>query len=388
MKSGMRNLPELSLINLCRALSIFLVLAQHVNNRNAVCAVPQDHLIRLFYGRFTSNGIYGVTMFFVLSGYLITRLIAEMPGGLYRPDFKDFYIRRIGRIIPLLLLISLIGILISTIGNPNGLDMDTCFKNRDTHYSFGFWLSIYTFSFNWFHILNWRDSPTLALNWVVLWSLSIEEQFYLIYPAVLARIKTERRLIGLLGLIIVGGPLYRQIAYWISPNNLSLAIYGSFGCFDQIAIGALLYLLSQKYKTLLSRNLGLCIQFCVCGVLVIGFTFFSTNAIWNGAHGIQMIFGPTLISLGLFLFLLGGLHLGVFEKNRLLKGFSSIGRYSYGMYLLHATVLYFLWPVIVGMDVFAAFGLFFSLTAVLAYFSNRYFEVPINHWLRKKMAPG
>jgi peptidoglycan/LPS O-acetylase OafA/YrhL len=383
MNAGMRKLPELSLINFCRMLSVLIVLAQHVNAWK-ICRIPENHFIQLFYGRFICNGLYGVTMFFVLSGYLITRLIAEMPGGLYQPDFKDFYVRRIGRIVPLLLLITLVGILISRFGNPDTPQMIDCFKDWGSHYSFWFWLSIFLFVFNWLNIFGRHWGPVFALNWGVLWSLSIEEQFYLFYPLILKKIKTERRLMFFLSLVIVSGPLYRYIALLISPDHLELALHGSFGFFDQIAMGALLYLMSQKYEFFLSRHLALCRWLCGGGFAVIGWTFFSTNVGWTGFHRVYPVFGPSLISIGLFFFLLGGLHLRIFEENPFFRSFSSIGRYSYGIYLLQATVLYFLWPVIQGMDVFAAFGIFFFLTALAAYFSNRYFEVPANHWVRKK----
>ncbi len=384
MKSGMRNLPELNLINFCRALSIFIVLAQHANNRNHVLTVPNVEFIHLFYGRFTSNGFYGVCLFFVLSGFLITRLIAELPGSLYQPDFKDFYIRRTGRIIPLLTAVTLVGVLISFLGTPHTPQMDTCFKNGNSHYSLGFWLSICFFIFNWFSIFHPFDAPVLALNWGVLWSLSIEEQFYLFYPLALKFLRTEKALLRFLVFVIVSGPIYRWVAFRATQGDGAMVLHGSFGCFDQIAIGALLYLLSRIYGPFLNRKKMLAAAFCASGFAGMVFVFFSTNPSWGGQGGVQMILGPSAMAFGLFFFLLGGLHLKFFETFSFFKGTSFVGRSSYGMYLWHGTVLFFLMPILDGHDIFLGFGIFFGMTVLVSWVSKRYFEEPVNRWWRRR----
>jgi len=97
---------------------------------------------------------------------------------------------------------------------------------------------------------------------------------------------------------------------------------------------------------------------------------------------VDTLFGPFILSGGLFLFLLGALHLEVFESKRL-WGLALPGKVSYGAYLIHPAVLYFLWPLWVGLDTSLGFLAFIFSTIVVAWFSYRFFETPMNRGIRR-----
>jgi peptidoglycan/LPS O-acetylase OafA/YrhL len=168
-------------VDLARSASILSVMASHFGN--AKLSLPiKNEVINYFYS--TLQRLDGVSIFFVISGFLITRLIAARSGNLFEPDLKNFYSRRFGRIFPLLVLVCLIGVIAIRFFDSTASSYAFCFKNPDNNYGLGLWASIFTFSLNWYRVMvEWthRMSPEsfhLGNHFDVLWSLAIEEQFY------------------------------------------------------------------------------------------------------------------------------------------------------------------------------------------------------------------
>src|SRR5579883_3455216 len=94
---------RIQIVDLVRAASILTVMAHHLGFHYITKASSSSFLAFAWY-KLWINGGYGVTIFFVVSGFVITRLIDAQPRphGLFNPDFRDFYARRAGRILPLL----------------------------------------------------------------------------------------------------------------------------------------------------------------------------------------------------------------------------------------------------------------------------------------------
>lgn len=136
----------------------------------AVLSVVAEHTGRQFiqYGRF------GVDVFFVISGYIITSIIlAELEAENF--SLMDFYLRRVRRILPALIALVSFVLPLAIILRPELL---TQFLNMG--------LAALMSASNFYYILNpVADLPSGAAPLVHTWSLSIEEQFYLIYPALL-----------------------------------------------------------------------------------------------------------------------------------------------------------------------------------------------------------
>jgi peptidoglycan/LPS O-acetylase OafA/YrhL len=230
-------MKKIQIIDLTRGFCLLSVLAVHISLAGIIHPYPNGWINYLWYS-FACDGPYGVSLFFVISGFLITGVIDHNSKDLLQPNFREFYFGRICRIVPLLFLVCVVGLILLHSAPPSA---DTAYCVREPGVRFGpaFWLSILTFSFNWLSILNERSADRYGLQWDVLWSLAIEEQFYLFYPFCLSRLKTRRNLIFFLIFFVLLGPLSRWIAFQIDPKSYPLIFTNSFGDFDQIALGAL-----------------------------------------------------------------------------------------------------------------------------------------------------
>jgi peptidoglycan/LPS O-acetylase OafA/YrhL len=374
MKTSASPNENIQVIDVIRGVSILQVLVAHFFNSGLhpqiPSAGPPDLGTRIFRHLFES-GRYGVTMFFVISGFLITRLIATQPEGLFNPHFRSFYARRAGRIFPLFGLCVALGLTLIALAHPSQPRTLYCLKGADTKLTPGFWLSLGTFTFNWYKIV----APVSGLHWEVLWSLSVEEQFYLFYPMALAWIGSEKRLVRFLLFFVVLGPIYRML--WRDPSP---AVNGSFGNFDAIALGALLFVASSRYGLRLSKSQGGRALLCVSGGLLLA----AANLVTNAYRDKNL--GSTGVALGLFLFLMGALNAPLFARP-LFRVLASPGRLSYGGYLLHSSVLYLAWPLLGRVPFAGSLLIFVSLVFGVAWLSNHFFEKPANMAIRRLLVP-
>ena len=163
-----------------------------------------------------------VQMFFVQSGYLITKLLIADKGATFRAYITRFYWRRALRILPpYVAFLSVFGLAYAFLGRPHDFLV---------HFPY---LATYTYNFT-------RLVPSLHynLNFIHLWSLAIEEQFYLLWPLVIFFL-SGRRLKQVLILIIILGPICR----WLLGAYLTrycAAGDGGVG-FDPFAVGEAVY---------------------------------------------------------------------------------------------------------------------------------------------------
>ena|ERR1039458_6145082 len=102
---------RIQIVDLVRAAAILTVLIHHLG-AYGITEPSSFHFLAYLWYKLWVNGGFGVTVFFVVSGFVITRLIAHQPGGLFSPNLRDFYSRRFGRIVPLLVLTCLAGLMI------------------------------------------------------------------------------------------------------------------------------------------------------------------------------------------------------------------------------------------------------------------------------------
>jgi peptidoglycan/LPS O-acetylase OafA/YrhL len=380
-------LKRLQVVDLVRAFAILIVLAHHLGLASISQPSQSTFLAYLWY-RIWINGYFGVTMFFVVSGFVITRLIASESGGLFNPDFKEFYIRRVGRIFPLLILICLMGFIAISVFPENSRAFAYVLKDPGSPTTLAFWTSIATFSFNWYQIFSAHihEKHGVGLYWGILWSLSIEEQFYLFYPLLLKKLQSERNLIFFLIAVIILGPLCGKWFEIVFSDFPSLD-KNSFGNFGFIAIGCLLYLISVRYRNYLAQNRNKCLQFLFLGLFLIGVFYWhiyvSVNYWWFfWEPPFIHLYIPTFFAFGVFFFLLGGLHLDFF-KSKVWVVPAFIGKLSYGGYLYHSLTLYVFWSIFTDRNDWPDYFIYIVITFGLAELSYRYFEVPTNLWIRK-----
>ncbi len=202
MQSSLQYNPALTGI---RAIAAMLVIADH-------CRVPR------FKG-----GFFGVDFFFVLSGFLITRLLVEEFEAHGRIDLLKFYLRRLLRLAPPLLFMLVVYMAIAPLAWPQ---VSLWSHMRDAGLT-AFYLSDYAQAF-------WA-LPKMLLH---TWSLSVEEHFYLVWPfavLLLARIEPRWRLAGLFGIYLLATAWrifeYEQMgwaaAYYRFDTRTSGLIFGA-----------------------------------------------------------------------------------------------------------------------------------------------------------------
>lgn len=366
----------LRIVDLVRGFSILAVLGVHGSPFFCPLSNP---ILRDLFQHFLQNGPYGVLLFFVVSGFLITRSIDRNTSGMFRPDIRGFYTRRAGRILPLLALDLLLGVAILHFLPHDAPRVHLIYSMGIEASPVLFWTSVLTFTYNWFRLLvpaYWGA----AMHWGLLWSLALEEQFYLLYPFVLRWCGGPRRLWWILSGTVLAGLSWRWVMYLAFPFpwNFAAKYYVPIGVFDLMAMGVLLYLVTDRSGQWLARHRGWSSVLCVAGFLVVVAVYYFTSYSSN----FDQVYVPTLLGLGLFAFLLGGIHLSFFE----MKSFRYLalpGRYCYGMYLLHPTVLFLIGTLIPAWNGMVAYLFFSTITLSIAWLSYEYFETSANHALRR-----
>src|SRR5262249_35313415 len=153
------------------------------------------------------NGAFGVDMFFALSGFLITALLFTEYQRTGRIDFRAFYIRRALRLLP-----ALVAVLIAT-------SINAAITGQGAHSQVGSVFGSLFYFANWMQILHIHMSPLLLHTW----SLSVEEQFYIVWPAIVAWwwLRGGRALTWLVGGFLCVSFVYRfHVLYGGRPDLL------------------------------------------------------------------------------------------------------------------------------------------------------------------------
>jgi len=314
-------------------------------------------------------GAFGVSIFFVLSGFLITYLLLEEQQE--APiRIRHFYLRRILRIWPLYYLILVLGFFVI----PHLNFFQVPIYSSDMGDSLNRLLLFVGLAAN----VAFVYLPTVPFA-NVLWSVAVEEQFYLIWPHV---VRIKRYLLWIMLLLLAGylalkfysGSLDRSFELLVIRTRFSAMIIGGIGAylvFRQKAIIQFLYLRGVQ--------VGLWVLFVCMGMD------------WIPYHSLAWL-QDELISL-----VVCGLILNIATNPRTLISlenglFAYLGKLSYGLYVYHlfAVVLVLKGlPAIVDMKALPTWmgysltlGLILILTTGISHLSYRYFE---SYFLRKKI---
>ena len=317
-------------------------------------------------------------MFFVVSGFLITRIIDRGGVSLYHPDLTYFYARRVGRIIPLFLFYVFLGLAFTAIITDfigTSPKSRYCFELPRNPWDPAFWLSLLTFTNNWVGAFYFDAWGGLGNHWSLIWSLCVEEQFYLFYPLVLMFLGNRLKAFWFFISLVLASLFLKIFLPDFGSETGAVAVRMNIASYGLIAEGILLYLACAKWNRYLTRHPWLCATMSVAGLLAVVSSY-------SGYLGEHWIYRDWVIGPGLFLLLLGGIHLSFFESGyfRLL---ALPGKVSYGSYLFHIVVLYLIHPFLVCQGPFVAFFIYAIVTTLVATVSYHLFEVPANHFVRR-----
>jgi peptidoglycan/LPS O-acetylase OafA/YrhL len=283
-----------------RAISIILVLFAH--GRFSV-GFPKQ------FSGIAQYGAVGVTIFFVISGFLITTLLLNEEVETGYINRKDFYIRRAFRILPVFLLYILLIALWRSV--------------EDIHISNVNILRALTFTVNFYP--NW--GPWFTSH---IWSLSVEEQFYLIWPTIF--ILFRKHLKTVLCLFIMYSCIIRPISNRIPDYNIfTLAPY--FIVSDSIMIGALGAIILFENPGLIDRKM---FSSRILKLVAIGTIVLFVYCIYNKKLSIiSTPFGNTFISVSILFLLLSYIKPSGSLVYKLLnnKIVVHVGILSYSMYI-------------------------------------------------------
>jgi peptidoglycan/LPS O-acetylase OafA/YrhL len=220
-------------IDSLRGVLVLLVVFHHVHLRFVLNKLPVATLLPKPVSRVIFwSGYYAVVMFFVVSGFLITHHSLRRWHALPRIELASFYWLRFTRIYPCLFILLLVLSCLHLVG-AEGFVIDPQRSSLGRAV-----LAALTFHFNWLE----GTRGYLPGAWDVLWSLSVEEAFYLVFPLMCVLARRELVSVGLLLVPIVLGPIHRAASLGDDPWNE----YAYLSCLDGIAFGCLAAWLRQR----------------------------------------------------------------------------------------------------------------------------------------------
>lgn len=361
-------------IDILRGLSILSVILLHFNIRVPFKETFIGELLpRMWYSLIFWSGFYGVCVFFVISGFLITTSALNKWGSLPAINARSFYGMRFARIIPLLVLL----LLVLSLLHIQGVSGFTINEERTS-------LSRAVLAALGFHI-NWLEIKIgyLPGNWDVLWSLSIEETFYLFFPLLCLLVKTERQFIAIVAVFLLISPYARTALY---PDN-ELGDRNHLAYLDAIAIGCVAAIISKR-EWLSQKAIP---WLTALGWVFLILVFLFKRMIYQA--GLSSIgLNVTLLAIGAALVLIGMQHRKKQgrQKNYIaFRWLAAIGRNSYEIYLTHMFVVIVVvkWFKEWGGGGEWIWGLYIGgtlLSALLGEAVARWFSNPMNSYLRQR----
>ncbi len=357
-------------LDLLRGLAILLVIIHHLalpfrlplNN-----SLLLDYLPKRFLNGLSYNGYEAVFVFFVISGFLITQRVLQQYGQLHAVQLKAFYLQRFSRIFPLLATLL---VLLSALHFTGWTDYQVAEHGQTLPRALAAALSMH---------LNWYEGQTswLPPAWDVLWSLSIEECFYLAFPLLCLSLPRTWLIAGLLLLAcslpytraaLAGNEIWQEKAYLPGMSA--------------IAFGVLSALLLQG-RQLSARW---CLPAALLGATGLLAVFFWGAVLWKYLHDHLMLVLCLSACLLIIAAVLAPARLSIPGLNWL----AQMGRLSYELYLSHMLIVmpvFHLYQYLLPGDPrwhFLAYPPMLVACFALAQLLERRLSSPVRRWLLQR----
>ena len=308
-----------------RGLAVLLVLMDHLFWSNPI---PEGGRLVRFLAQVRGAGWVGVDLFFVLSGFLITGILYNTVSN--KHFFRNFYVRRVLRIFPLyygFLFIVMLAVWL-----------------RGEHWTHEIY-RLLTDTQN-LHLLTY--GPFFTAAWVNVnhfWSLAVEEQFYFVWPVLVFALRTRRSIaiaatVGALASLVVRIALLHSS---IAEHNHYVLFSWTPSHVDGLLAGAVVAMLIR------SRHRAKAVAMAPAALLLSGAglaTMWWVNSGLEWEHPLWVaVYGTTLLSILFAALVAVSLENGgVFNRIFSLQWLRFFGRYSYGLYVYHYTLMAMLAP--------------------------------------------
>ena len=362
-------------MDILRGLAILFVVLNHVHMRLFIAGIPyvadtsQPLIASLVW-----NGQFGVQIFFAVSGFLITSTALRRWGMLANVKLRDFYLLRIARIAPLLLaLLVILTVLHYANVSPFVVSQNTGGLGRALLAALTLHVNVLQAKRGW-----------LPANWGVLWSLSVEEMFYLFFPLVARCLGRSYFFLFILLSFVAIGPFARTV---FARGNELWSEQSYLGGMDAIALGCLTALLVRgvPFSRMLLRVFAAVGATLILSILI-GLRFLYVPLI--AKSGLDM----TIIALGSCMIIIAAAQTQ-WRGPRLLAPLLRLGQCSYEVYLTHMFIVFVFFAIFVrrGNPLWAV-PLLFVATLTVAMASGdvvaRFFSEPVNRMLRERWSDG
>ncbi|MDQ0734375.1 acyltransferase family protein [Arthrobacter agilis] len=331
------------------------------------------------------GGYVGVDVFFVISGYLITKHLMGELSATGRLRLGSFYARRAARLLPAAMVVSVVSLVVAWLALPytrwTGIAQETIAAN--------------VYVENWVLALKAVDYSAQTESASPLqhyWSLSVEEQFYLVWPVLLAVVFTlavrHRMRSRALLTLVLGAVLVLSLAFciYITYTSRSAAYFVTPARAWEFAAGALIAVRAMRHKrsraTALTPAFAGTAQATGYALILYSAVTFTERTLFPGYLALVPVVGTLLV-------IAAGPHHPSWSPNRLLaaRPVQFIGDISYSLYLWHWPAL-LLVPAVLGRDLLPMdTAVLLAGAILLAFGSKRLIEDPARTGLLRRFGP-
>lgn len=324
----------------------------------AALSVMWGHTFQSTFGDWGVNGCTlpvvadGVTLFFVISGFLITFLLLNEEKQSNRIDISKFYMRRVLRIWPIYYLYLIVALLVTSTWKDSSI---------------------------WYYCFFAANIPFILQVgiWPIVhyWSIGVEEQFYLFWPWLAKLVHGKNKRLVIIASLLCGVWLICKwgsyLMFGTASNVYRFFNVTRFDCMMIGAIGAVLYYEKNNAFTNIMQNR-------ILGLVCILILFFSQ--LWAGY--IPAPVRPQLIAVISLVCIMSQLKNPVINLENRVCDF--VGKISYGIYVIHPLLIFLLsrlyrnvnMQLTEGLSVFVIYCMVTLVTVLVAWISYRFYESP------------